>query len=87
MSVPPDPGHTGFLSSERSGPAPAWHWLLLDQDGAEARTSLPAQRFGSQADAETWVGEKWRDLADAGVESVVLMEGDRKVYGPMSLRA
>jgi hypothetical protein len=31
------------------------------------------------------VGECWRELLDDGVESVVLVEGDREVYGPMSL--
>lgn len=85
MSVPPDPAQTGFLS-ERSGPAPSWHWLLLDRHGAEAQTSVHLPRFASQADAETWVGESWRELVDSGVESVVLMEGERRVYGPMSLR-
>jgi hypothetical protein len=39
----------------------------------------------TQGDAETWLGETWQQLADAGVESVVLLEDDREVYGPMSL--
>jgi hypothetical protein len=29
----------------------------------------------------------WRELADEGVDAVVLLEHDREVYGPMSLRA
>lgn len=41
--------------------------------------------FPSQADAETWLGETWRDLRAHGVASVVLMEEGREVYGPMSL--
>ena len=45
------------------------------------------QRFASQADAESWVGEIWTELADAGVASVTLFEHDRAVYGPMSLSA
>ena len=41
----------------------------------------------SQADAESWVGEAWRELLDDGVDAVTLFEGDREVYGPMSLHA
>jgi hypothetical protein len=45
------------------------------------------QRFANQGDAESWVGEFWRELAEEGVASVVLHEHDRVVYGPMSLEA
>jgi len=31
------------------------------------------------------VGEVWQELAAEGVDAVVLLEGDREVYGPMSL--
>jgi hypothetical protein len=43
--------------------------------------------FPTQSDAESWLGESWRELADAGVESVTLLHEDEVVYGPMSLRA
>jgi len=46
-----------------------------------------AQRFPSQADAESWVGEVWSDLASFGVDAVTLFEDEREVYGPMSLHA
>ncbi|MBZ5740354.1 hypothetical protein K8U61_19425 [Nocardioides sp. GBK3QG-3] len=46
---------------------------------------LAGQRFASQADAESWVGETWSDLAAEGVDAVTLFEHDRLVYGPMSL--
>ena len=29
----------------------------------------------------------WRDLVEDGVDQVTLFEGDREVYGPMSLHA
>jgi hypothetical protein len=41
--------------------------------------------FPSQSDAESWVGEFWQDRAEQGVVAVTLFEGDREVYGPMSL--
>jgi hypothetical protein len=73
-------------------PSPAerpWFWRLEDASGAEV--SVPAdfagRRFPSQADAESWVGEIWADLAELGVAAVTLMEADRVVYGPMSLSA
>jgi hypothetical protein len=82
---------TGF-SSERAGTSAAWRWRMLDASGAEvpqeALAEGPAARdpgFASQGDAETWIGEAWRDLVEAGVDAVTLLEGDREVYGPMSL--
>lgn len=89
MTVPDQP------SSFRS-PTPAerpWAWRLEDAEGntvdlagAEAEEHAD-HRFLSQADAETWIGEVWHDLLDAGVAQVTLLEVDRQVYGPMSLEA
>ena len=66
-----------------------WAWRLLDAEGAEV--AVPAdyggRRFASQADAESWVGEIWSDLAELGVAAVTLMEAERVVYGPMPLHA
>ena len=66
-----------------------WWWRLLDAAGAEITVSeeYADQRFASQADAESWIGEVWRQLAEQGVDAVVLLELDREVYGTMSLRA
>jgi hypothetical protein len=41
--------------------------------------------FGTQGEAETWLGEFYPDLLEAGVTAVSLYEEDRQVYGPMSL--
>jgi len=66
-----------------------WWWRLEDANGDEVTVSsdYAGQRFASQADAESWVGEIWADLAEAGVDGVTLIEADRVVYGPMSLHA
>ena len=67
---------------------PAWWWRLEDSTGREVNVGgVPAQRFHSQSDAESWVGEVWRELLEGGADAVTLFEGDRKVYGPMSLHA
>ena len=65
----------------------AWIWRLEGLDGREVRPAaeLPVD-FPSQADAESWIGESWRGLLDGGAEQATLLEGDRKVYGPISLR-
>jgi hypothetical protein len=39
----------------------------------------------NQSDAESWLGERWRELVDAGVAQATLFQDDREVYGPMSL--
>ncbi|HET7431675.1 MAG TPA: hypothetical protein VFJ89_09230 [Nocardioides sp.] len=64
-----------------------WWWRLEDKAGSEVEVpdDLAGQRFASQADAESWVGEIWSDLASVGVDQVTLFELDRAVYGPMSL--
>ncbi|WP_347350063.1 hypothetical protein [Intrasporangium sp.] len=49
--------------------------------------ALPETPFPTQSDAESWLGETWRDLSGSGVETVTLHRGDAVVYGPMSLRA
>ena len=60
----------------------AWTWQYQDGSGSVTGTS---DSFPSQSDAETWIGESWKTLLDSGVASVVLMEEQREVYGPMSL--
>ena len=75
------------FGSGEPGPSAVWRWRLEDSSGNEVSSSVGSPRFPSQSDAESWVGEVWRDLADDGVDQVTLLEGDREVYGPMSLHA
>ena len=65
----------------------SWTWRYERTDGSTlALTPADApERFPSQADAESWIGEEWRGLLEAGVDAVTLFEDDRQVYGPMSL--
>lgn len=63
-----------------------WKYLRLDEteiDAPPASAFLTA--FPTQADAESWLGETYATLLNDGVDHVVLFEGERKVYGPMSL--
>lgn len=68
----------------------AWSWrffdaggdMMMDDDGTPAGSGV---EFPTQSDAESWIGEHWRHLAESGVQSVTLFEDSREVYGPMSL--
>jgi hypothetical protein len=60
-----------------------WFWQRRDADGAVVEGTAPT--FPTRSDAESWIGENWAELADEGVAAVVLFEGEREVYGPMSL--
>lgn len=66
-----------------------WGWRYVKTDGSRAEAGEELESAGasfpSQSDAESWVGETWRELAAAGVDAVVLYEDERLVYGPMSL--
>ncbi len=65
-----------------------WTWSYFDAEGNPVTaSSLSTTPFPTQSDAESWLGETWRDLLASGVESVTLRQGETVVYGPMSLRA
>ena len=65
-----------------------WHWRLEDPSGAAldpAAVGVVVPDADSQGDAESWLGENWRELLDRGVATVTLFDGEREVYGPMGL--
>ena len=66
----------------------AWTWRYEAADGTpvDPVNAPTSETFPTQGDAETWLGENWRELLSAGVEQVSLLEAGRVVYGPMSLR-
>jgi hypothetical protein len=68
-------------------PESAWWWRFETVAGetVEVDEEYVAQRFPSQAEAESWVGESYAKLVSLGVDAVSLFEEERLVYGPMSL--
>jgi hypothetical protein len=62
----------------------AWKYEAADGGDLPHPGSDP---FSNQSDAESWLGENWRDLAARGIAQVSLVEDDRVVYGPMPLEA
>lgn len=68
----------------------SWVWVYLDSAGhpvPQVPEVAVATGFPTQSDAENYIGESWRELLEGGVDAVSLYEGDRFVYGPMSLHA
>jgi hypothetical protein len=77
---------SGHFTADPSSTSASWWWRFEDSAGGEVRVEdVPGQKFPSQSDAESWVGEVWQELLEGGADAVTLFEGDRKVYGPMSL--
>ncbi len=65
-----------------------YYWAATPEppeDVAEA-TGLLVE-FDEQADAESWLTASYENLTEVGIHAVSLYEGDRLVYGPMSLDA
>jgi hypothetical protein len=68
----------------------SWHWRFEDPAGASidpASLGVELAEADNQSDAESWLGEHWRDLLARGVATVRLFDGDDEVYGPMGLAA
>ncbi len=64
-----------------------WRWRCENANGGEVSAAeLSREVFPSQADAESWLGESWRELLESGVEQVTLLDGDRVGIQGMSLR-
>ena len=66
----------------------SWHWRLEDPAGTAidpASLGVTVPETDNQGDAESWLGENWRELREAGVAQVTLLDAGSVVYGPMSL--
>ncbi|TDC68935.1 hypothetical protein [Streptomyces hainanensis] len=65
----------------------AWEWRFEKADGTSTEPSQDPGDFGTQGDAESWIGEIWGELLEEGVDQVSLLEDGTKIYGPMSLHS
>lgn len=64
----------------------AWTWQMETSDGVVVHPdSVDVPEFPNRGDAESWVGEVFGELVQAGVDQVRLFEDEAEVYGPMSL--
>lgn len=60
----------------------SWIWVLETSEGHEQGRS---EEFSSRGDAESWIGETYRELVQQGVDRAQLLDGDVKVAPPLSL--
>ena len=61
----------------------AWAWRYEGANGQNpAGVSGPggSETFSSQSDAESWLGQTWRDLVAKGAATAILSEDDRTEY-------
>ncbi|MDJ0461393.1 hypothetical protein [Streptomyces sp. H27-C3] len=65
----------------------AWTWRFEKSDGTEVQPAVVPEEFTTQGDAESWIGEVWKELIEGGADQVVLSEDNTKIYGPMNLHA
>jgi hypothetical protein len=65
------------------GPTSRLSWTWRYEPAGVAATE-PGE-FSSQSDAESWLGEFWRELSEAGVTAVYLLGDGEQIYGPMPL--
>lgn len=63
-----------------------WVWTFLDVDDVPLAQPV-SPTFSTRFDAEAWLGEQWRRLADQGVAAVRLNRQGEPVGGPLPLRA
>ncbi len=58
-----------------------WTWRYLADDESHVEVAQPAQEdFTNQSDAESWLGENWRELREGGASQVELLDDDRIEY-------
>ncbi|MDG4859250.1 hypothetical protein P8605_13965 [Streptomyces sp. T-3] len=64
----------------------AWTWRFEKADGTEVQPAVQPEEWTTQGDAESWIGEQWKELLEGGAEQVRLFEDETEIY-KMSLRA
>ena len=68
----------------------SWTWQLEDPAGTvvdPATLGVEVPACDNQSDAESWLGEVWRELLDRGMATVTLQRDGERVSGPMGLAA
>jgi len=84
------PGGCGRPGGLASLAVMSWTWQLEDPAGEPvdpATLGVEMPESENQGDAESWLGEAWRDLLERGIATVTLLQDGERVYGPMGLAA
>ena len=70
-------------SATDPGEGLTWRWLFADQAGIAM--SEPDVAFTDQEEAEEWLRDHFEELAEDGIATVTLVDGEHVIYGPMFL--
>jgi len=62
-----------------------WHPTAGTHDMDDLRSQDLLPEFGSQPEAEDWLGLYWSDLLEAGVAEVALWNDGQQIQPPMPL--
>ena len=62
-----------------------WHPTAGTPDMDDLRSQDLLPEFGSQPEAEDWLGLYWSDLLEAGVAEVALWNDGQQIQPPMPL--
>jgi len=65
---------------------PVWDWELLNTAGQAVRRPT-SPTFATRFDAEAWLGETWRQLAEQGVAAVRLLHDGKPVAPDLPLHS
>ena len=65
----------------------AWTWRFETAEGTETTPAVAPEEFTTQGDAESRIGEYWKDLLEGGTEQVRLSDDNGQELYTMSLRA
>lgn len=65
---------------------PQWEWALDDADARQLSEPVTPV-FTAQYDAEQWLGEHWRELAELGAARVRLLHDGTQAAPSVELRA
>ncbi|MGH8877625.1 MAG: hypothetical protein ACRD0P_09825 [Stackebrandtia sp.] len=55
-----------------------WTWQFEDAEGKTV--SAQETEFSNQGDAESWLGEEWRALAESGAATAILLNDGAEEY-------
>ena len=69
---------------------PTWTWQLEDPTGAPvdpAELGVEVPVVDNQGDAESWLGENWRDLLERGIATVTLLASPEGGYVAWAIQA
>jgi hypothetical protein len=57
-----------------------WTWRYEKADGSAVTPPGGQEEFPTQGDAESWIGESWKQLLEDGVDRTTLLEDGTVVY-------